>query len=94
MQTILDNPKMTICVKNCTGSDPIHGIYNVTFAQSKQLSSVPGYQWVDGNGNHISSVKCDVKHFGGPYETFTLDYTWECTQGYHKRSNDNRCVGK
>ena len=93
MSTV-DKTKTMICVKNCTGFDPISGNYNVQFGQSRALPLTSTYKWVTGDGDPISSVKCDIKDFGGISETIDLEeYTWECANGYYMKS-DNRCHGK
>ena len=83
---------MTLCVKNCSGSDPIHGSFNLTFRQPMALNPTPGYIWKNSYGEEISSVKCDFFDFGGTFEAIKLNYTWECDDGYYKI--DNSCKGK
>ena len=86
---------MTLCVKNCTGVDPISGQYSVPFGKSRSLPPNPIYKWVDGNGNRISSVKCDYKDFGKKSESIGLNYyAWDCAPGYNKNPSSNICYGK
>ena len=90
-----DQHKMIICVTNCTGNDPINGDYIVPFGASKNLLINPRYDWVDDNGDAISSVRCDFNDFGGVHEGISLspNYAWVCKQGFYMGS-DRRCRGK
>ena len=73
-ETPSDDPKAMICVRNCTGFDPIAGSsFQLDFRTKKMLNQHPMYKWTDQDGNEISSTSCDFKDFGGLQEK--IDFT-------------------
>ena len=87
-----DDPKVTICVKNCTGFDPLSGYsFEIGFKEHKTLDPHPAYNWTNRENNVISSLSCDFEDFGGLHEKIDIDYKWSCKNGYHQ--NGKYCSG-
>ena len=61
----VDDPRMVLCVKHCTGFDPILLNYTFPFGEKIKLPNNPAYRWEYENGTEVSSITCDFKDFGG-----------------------------
>ena len=83
---------MVLCVKNCTGFDPLlDQSFSLAFQENKPLIQDPAYTWKNENNEEIASITCVYKDFGGPSEKSYLDYKWTCNDGYHE--NGKFCSG-
>ena len=86
------DPKVVLCVKNCTGFDPLLGQrFSLALQENKTLVQNPAYTWKNENGKEITSITCVYKDFGVPSEKLVLDYKWTCNAGYYE--NGEFCSG-
>ena len=84
------DPKVVLCVKNCTGFDPLlNQSFSLAFQENKPLIQDRAYTWKNENNEEITSITCDYKDLSN--DKMYLDYNWTCNSGYYE--NGKFCSG-